>query len=82
MARMDETKQPETIQSIDAEYLSGKRFPYQEDISEIEDIDLMALTPGQDLNWLEDIELLEEEGVVIEDQEAEVDRWELSLWGR
>jgi hypothetical protein len=62
MARMDDVKQPETIQSIDAEYLSGKRFPYQEDISEIEDIDLMALTPGEDLNWLEDIELLEEEG--------------------
>lgn len=62
MARMDDVKEPEKIQSIDAEYLSGKRFPYQEDISEVEDIDLMALTPGEDLNWLEDIELLEEEG--------------------
>lgn len=62
MARMDDVKQPETIQSIDAEYLSGKRFPYQEDISEIEEIDLMDLTPGADLNWLEDVELLEEEG--------------------
>jgi hypothetical protein len=59
---MNEVKQPETIQSIDAEYLSGKRFPYQEDISEIEEIDLMELTPGADLNWLEDVELLEEEG--------------------
>ncbi|HET9226625.1 MAG TPA: TolC family protein [Thermoanaerobaculia bacterium] len=26
--------------------------------------------------------LLEEEGIVIEDQEAEVDRWQYSLWGR
>ena len=31
-------------------------------MSLIEDIDLMAATPGDDLNWLEDIELLEEEG--------------------
>ena len=35
---------------IDAEELAGRRFPYQEDISAIEDIDLMALTPGEDLN--------------------------------
>jgi hypothetical protein len=55
-------KEPEKIVSIDAEYLSGKRFPYQEDLSLIEDIDLMAATPGDDLNWLEDVELLEEEG--------------------
>jgi hypothetical protein len=55
-------KEPEKIVSIDAEYLSGKRFPYQEDASLIEDVDLMAATPGDDLNWLEDIELLEEEG--------------------
>ena len=55
-------KEPEKIVSIDSEYLSGKRFPYQEDLSLIEDIDLMAATPGDDLNWLEDIELLEEEG--------------------
>jgi hypothetical protein len=56
------TKEPEKIKSIDAEYLSGKRFPYQEDIAEIEDVDLLAATPGEDLNWLEDVELLEEEG--------------------
>jgi hypothetical protein len=55
-------KEPEKIVSIDSEYLSGKRFPYQEDLSLIEDVDLMAATPGDDLNWLEDIELLEEEG--------------------
>ena len=55
-------KEPEKIVSIDAEYLSGKRFPYQEDLSLIEDVDLMAATPGADLNWLEDVELLEEEG--------------------
>ncbi|MGZ4224344.1 MAG: hypothetical protein ACXVSU_25235 [Solirubrobacteraceae bacterium] len=54
--------EPEKIVSIDSEYLSGKRFPYQEDLSLVEDVDLMAATPGEDLNWLEDVELLEEEG--------------------
>jgi hypothetical protein len=48
---------------IDAEALAGRRFPYQEDISLIENIDLLAATPGEDINWLEDVELLEEEGV-------------------
>jgi hypothetical protein len=56
-------KEPEKIKSIDAEFLSGKRFPYQEDASLVEDVDLMALTPGKDLNWLEDVHLLEEDGV-------------------
>jgi hypothetical protein len=55
--------QPEHTASIDAEYLSGHRFPYQEDASSIEDVDLLAATPGDDLNWLEDVELLEEDGV-------------------
>lgn len=63
MTRMDEVHEPQKVVSIDAEYLSGKRFPYQEDISELEDVDLLASTPGDDLNWLEDIELLEEEGM-------------------
>ncbi|HUO73372.1 MAG TPA: hypothetical protein VMU39_21560 [Solirubrobacteraceae bacterium] len=54
--------EPEKIVSIDAEYLSGRRFSYQENPDEIEDIDLMASTPGKDLNWLEDVELLEEDG--------------------
>ena len=49
--------------SIDAEYLSGRRFSYQEDISLVEDVDLLAATPGQDINWLEDVTLLEEDGV-------------------
>src|SRR5437764_13880894 len=49
--------------SIDAEYLSGHRFPYQEDISLVESVDLDAATPGGDINWLEDVALLEEEGV-------------------
>jgi hypothetical protein len=49
--------------SIDAEELAGTRFAYQEDASLVEDIDLMAATPGADLNWLEDIELLVEDGV-------------------
>jgi hypothetical protein len=55
--------EPQKIQSIDAEFLSGERFAYQEDISLVEDIDLDAATPGQDINWLEDIELLIEEGM-------------------
>jgi hypothetical protein len=48
---------------IDAEALSGRRFPYQEDISLVQDVDLQAATPGKDMNWLEDVELLGEEGV-------------------
>jgi len=32
-------------------------------VAEIEDVDLLAATPGEDLNWLEDVELLEEDGV-------------------
>jgi hypothetical protein len=55
--------EPEKIFSIDAEYLSGRRFEYQEDIVLLDDVDLMAATPGPDLNWLEDVELLEEEGM-------------------
>ncbi len=55
--------EPEKVFSIDAEYLSGRRFPYQEEIGLVADIDLVAATPGQDINWLEDITLLAEEGV-------------------
>jgi hypothetical protein len=54
--------EPEKIRSIDAESLSGRRFAYQEDISLVEGVDLEAATPGADLNWLEDVELLQEEG--------------------
>ena len=60
--RAGDVREPEKVTSIDAEYLSGERFPYQEDISLVEDIDLEAATPGKDLNWLEDVELLVEEG--------------------
>src|ERR1039458_9981601 len=49
--------EPEKVFAIDAEYLSGKRFAYQEDIGLVADIDLIAATPG------EDVTLLEEEGV-------------------
>ena len=55
-------EEPEKIKSIDAEFLAGHRFPYQEDISLVEGVDLLASTPGDDINWLEDIELLEEDG--------------------
>ena len=57
------TREPEKSISIDAEYLSGHRFPYQEDMALVEDVDLLAATPGRDINWLEDITLLEEDGV-------------------
>jgi hypothetical protein len=49
--------------TIDSEELSGRSYPYQHDISEVEDIDLLAATPGPDLNWLEDVHLLSEDGV-------------------
>ena len=62
MSAPDRAHEPEKVISIDAEYLSGKRFPYQEDMAAIEGVDLEAVTPGKDLNWLEDVELLEEEG--------------------
>ena len=35
---MSTRDEPEKITSIDAEYLSGKRFPYQEDRSLVEDV--------------------------------------------
>ena len=60
---MSARAEPEKIFSIDAEYLSGRRFPYQEDISLVEDVDLLSATPGEDINWLEDITLLVEDGV-------------------
>jgi hypothetical protein len=49
--------------ALDAEELAGHRFPYQEDIALLEDVDLLAATPGDDINWLEDITLLQEDGV-------------------
>jgi len=55
-------QEPEKITGLDAEYLAGHRFPYQEDASLVESVDLEAATPGGDINWLEDIELLHEEG--------------------
>ena len=55
--------EPEKKIALDAEYLAGRRFPYQEDVALVEDVDLEAATPGPDLNWLEDVELLEEDGV-------------------
>jgi hypothetical protein len=65
MTRADDVREPDKVVSIDAEYLSGERFSYQEDISEVEDIDLEAATPGQDLNWLEDVGLADEIDLVV-----------------
>ena len=56
-------REPEKKVAIDAEYLAGHRFPYQEDMALVEDVDLLAATPGKDINWLEDVRLLEEDGV-------------------
>jgi hypothetical protein len=55
---------------IDAEVLSGKRYAYQEDASLLDDVDLQAATPGDDINWLEDIHLL-----VEDDMPAVFDRY-------
>ena len=56
-------REPDKTVGIDAEYLSGRRMPYQEDGSLSADVDLDAGTPGKDINWLEDVNLLEEDGV-------------------
>jgi hypothetical protein len=56
-------KEPQKRVQLDSEELSGRRFPYQESLAEVEDVDLLAATPGGDINWLEDVELLEEDGV-------------------
>jgi len=59
----DKYHDTQKIVTLDAEFLSGKRFSYQESMAEVEDIDLVAATPGKDINWLEDVTLLEEDGV-------------------
>src|SRR6516162_2449317 len=48
---------------IDTEELTGRTFPYQFDRSLVEDVDLVAATPGEDINWLEDVHLMYEDGV-------------------
>ncbi len=52
-----------TRTGIDAEELAGRSFPYQHDLALVEGVDLIAATPGKDLNWLEDVMLLVEDGV-------------------
>ena len=58
----NERHNPELTIGISAEYLAGRRFDYQEDINASADVDLLESTPGQDINWLEDITMLEEDG--------------------
>ena len=58
----DNPRETRTV-AIDAEVLAGKRFDYQTDMSLVADIDLMSATPGPDINWLEDVNLLSEDGV-------------------
>jgi hypothetical protein len=62
-ASTGESRRETRTVAIDAEVLAGKRFAYQEDMSLVSDIDLLAATPGPDINWLEDVTLLEEDGV-------------------
>lgn len=52
-----------TNKGIDTEELTGRTFPYQFDRTLVEDIDLNEATPGQDINWLEDIHLMQEGGM-------------------
>lgn len=52
-----------TKMGIDTEELTGRTFAYQFDRSLVEDVDLVAATPGEDINWLEDIHLMIEDGV-------------------
>jgi hypothetical protein len=52
-----------TRSGIDTEELTGRTFPYQFDRTLVEDVDLHEATPGEDLNWLEDIHLMEEDGM-------------------
>src|SRR4051794_1961124 len=52
-----------TKQGIDTEELTGRTFPYQFDRSLADDVDLMAATPGDALNWLEEVYLMAEAGV-------------------
>jgi hypothetical protein len=52
-----------TRQGIDTEELTGKTFPYQFDAALVEGIDLDAATPGDDINWLEEIHLMVEDGI-------------------
>jgi hypothetical protein len=54
---------PERHVTIDSEELAGRSYPYQHDMSLVEHIDLEEATPGPDLNWLEDVHLLSEDGV-------------------
>jgi hypothetical protein len=65
---------PRLRRGIDSEELAGRRFPYQEDPSAIADVDLMAATPGDDINWLEDIHLL-----IEDDMPAVFDRYSNSF---
>ncbi len=63
---MSDTSSPPAVPTrhvtLDAEELAGRSYPYQHDISLVEDIDLEAMTPGVGINWLEDVHLLSEEG--------------------
>lgn len=52
-----------TRQGIDTEELTGRTFPYQFDAALVDDVDLLEATPGDDLNWLEDVHLMEEDGI-------------------
>ena len=55
--------EPEKQQGLDAEYRRSGGSPTRRTSLLVEDVDPLAATPGEDINWLEDITLLQEEGV-------------------
>src|ERR671936_525414 len=64
--------EPEDLCALTVEAAAMARVPLagtdyipgvNEERALVEDVDLIAATPGEDINWLEDVELLEEEGV-------------------
>src|SRR6185437_3802343 len=61
----DEPRAPHLSVKIgsETEERTGRTFPYQFDRSLVDDVDLIAATPGEDINWLEDIHLMYEDGV-------------------
>ena len=72
-----------TNKGIDTEELTGRTFAYQFDRTVVEDIDLNDATPGQDLNWLEDIHLMQEGnsyGIWLKHKHAKFAQPELGSW--
>ena len=59
----DEHRAAEDLSRSTRSSCRASASPTRRTSSLVEGIDLDAATPGQDINWLEDVELLEEEGM-------------------